>query len=51
MACTLMPSHFVWEMGRQAMWGGPSEGEDTTLGVHRSKPLMAAGVPEGTTTD
>jgi hypothetical protein len=47
MACTPMPSHFFWEMGRRATWCRSSGGGATVLGVPGSAPLMAASGPEG----
>jgi hypothetical protein len=47
MACSPVPSHFIWEMGHRATWGGSSEGEGVVLGARGSKPLMVAGGPEG----
>jgi hypothetical protein len=47
MACTLVPSHFDWEMGHRAMCGESSGGEIVALGVCGSKPLMMVSGPKG----
>jgi hypothetical protein len=47
MACTLTLSHFIWEMGHQAMWSRSSRGEAVALGACGSGPLMMVGGAKG----